>query len=91
MIRSKSSEHQLERAYDLQAGKTAFVEKEAEESWRARRRRHTENRYFLAPHYRVHRRWLSSSFPAPTAAGVKRVIDIRLNNVSQLAGFAKRA
>jgi uncharacterized protein (DUF488 family) len=23
-------------------------------------------------------------------AGVKRVIDIRLNNVSQLAGFAKR-
>jgi hypothetical protein len=25
------------------------------------------------------------------AAGVKRVVDVRLNNVSQLAGFSKRA
>ena len=30
-------------------------------------------------------------FSALTAAGVKRVIDIRLNNVSQLASFAKTA
>lgn len=29
-------------------------------------------------------------FTRLTRAGVKRVIDIRLNNVSQLAGFAKR-
>jgi uncharacterized protein (DUF488 family) len=29
-------------------------------------------------------------FTLLTRAGVKRVIDIRLNNVSQLAGFAKR-
>ncbi|HAR97663.1 MAG TPA: hypothetical protein DCS11_01950 [Syntrophus sp. (in: bacteria)] len=29
-------------------------------------------------------------FTRLTKAGVKRVIDIRLNNVSQLAGFAKR-
>ena len=29
-------------------------------------------------------------FTLLTKAGVKRVIDIRLNNVSQLAGFAKR-
>ena len=29
-------------------------------------------------------------FTALARAGVKRVIDIRLNNVSQLAGFAKR-
>ena len=29
-------------------------------------------------------------FTKLSAAGVKRVIDIRLNNVSQLAGFAKR-
>ena len=29
-------------------------------------------------------------FSALARAGVKRVIDIRLNNVSQLAGFAKR-
>ena len=29
-------------------------------------------------------------FSALTAAGVQRVIDIRLNNVSQLAGFAKK-
>ena len=29
-------------------------------------------------------------FTALAGAGIKRVIDIRLNNVSQLAGFAKR-
>lgn len=29
-------------------------------------------------------------FTKLSKAGVKRVIDIRLNNVSQLAGFAKR-
>lgn len=29
-------------------------------------------------------------FSALTAAGVKRLIDVRLNNVSQLAGFTKR-
>lgn len=29
-------------------------------------------------------------FTALSKAGVKRVVDIRLNNVSQLAGFAKR-
>ena len=31
-----------------------------------------------------------SFFTKLSAAGVKRVIDIRLNNVSQLAGFAKK-
>ncbi len=29
-------------------------------------------------------------FTALSSAGVQRVLDIRLNNVSQLAGFAKR-
>ncbi len=29
-------------------------------------------------------------FPALVAAGVRRVIDVRLNNTSQLAGFSKR-
>ena len=30
------------------------------------------------------------SFQAATDAGVKRLVDIRLNNVSQLAGFTKQ-
>ncbi len=41
-------------------------------------------------HHRVHQKTAEQFFSALTAAGVKRVIDIRLNNVSQLAGFAKR-
>jgi uncharacterized protein (DUF488 family) len=32
-----------------------------------------------------------SFFERLTGAGVKRVLDVRLNNVSQLAGFAKKA
>ena len=30
-------------------------------------------------------------FTALKSAGVKRIVDVRLNNVSQLAGFSKRA
>lgn len=83
-----SQEELIERAYDLQGEKIAYtVEQEDEPSSKIEAPKPTRIRIFTIG---FTKKSAESFFTTLRKAGVKRLIDIRLNNVSQLAGFTKK-